>query len=370
MVSIRRLFQRQRVILTDWAPALQGLPIDDSRMQLAAILTGLQLAPLLLIKYTPEVVAIFGEAVQCINVGLLPSIAHQDRHAIRIDGSQAELSRAASDPGSNGGMIENSNARPAQDRLGPASERGANRRDRVDSPSAPWVASSLVSRSDDRQQEHPARLLRASRQSTQKPPQEKIPRPTVEQPTQGLSSEPVMKFGIESTLLNQGFITSFGGFFYLINALNRAMSLQKDLLERLQAYDCPSAWLWLYGFGRSFRLDFDSSLLRFIARQCGFENLHLLLQQQSLPLVQMLFHQLCKIYGKEIWNQNLLQVSASVVSTPSHIDVFYPLATVRLDVRLAGLDINPAWVPWLGRVVTFHYREQMPGAATQPVPRE
>jgi hypothetical protein len=31
------------------------------------------------------------------------------------------------------------------------------------------------------------------------------------------------------------------------------------------------------------------------------------------------------------------------------------MSAVRLPVRLAGLDINPGWVPWLGRVVTFHY---------------
>jgi hypothetical protein len=28
---------------------------------------------------------------------------------------------------------------------------------------------------------------------------------------------------------------------------------------------------------------------------------------------------------------------------------------IRLPVRLAGLDINPGWLPWLGRVVSFHY---------------
>jgi len=28
---------------------------------------------------------------------------------------------------------------------------------------------------------------------------------------------------------------------------------------------------------------------------------------------------------------------------------------VDIDIRRVGLDIDPGWVPWLGRTVTFHY---------------
>jgi hypothetical protein len=28
---------------------------------------------------------------------------------------------------------------------------------------------------------------------------------------------------------------------------------------------------------------------------------------------------------------------------------------VDIEVRRAGLDLDPGWVPWLGRVVTFGY---------------
>ncbi len=40
---------------------------------------------------------------------------------------------------------------------------------------------------------------------------------------------------------------------------------------------------------------------------------------------------------------------------PTHIDVLYDLAHSDLRVRRAGLDIDPGWVPWLGRVVAFRY---------------
>ncbi|WP_213955767.1 MULTISPECIES: hypothetical protein [unclassified Variovorax] len=40
---------------------------------------------------------------------------------------------------------------------------------------------------------------------------------------------------------------------------------------------------------------------------------------------------------------------------PTHIDVHLPLAQVDLRIRRAGLDIDPGWVPWLQRIVRFHY---------------
>lgn len=40
-----------------------------------------------------------------------------------------------------------------------------------------------------------------------------------------------------------------------------------------------------------------------------------------------------------------------------HIDIELPLSTVDLVTRAGGLDLDPGWVPWLGRVVAFCYRE-------------
>jgi hypothetical protein len=41
--------------------------------------------------------------------------------------------------------------------------------------------------------------------------------------------------------------------------------------------------------------------------------------------------------------------------TPTHADVFFDLNDVSLAVRRAGLDLDPGWVAWFGRVVAFHY---------------
>jgi hypothetical protein len=46
---------------------------------------------------------------------------------------------------------------------------------------------------------------------------------------------------------------------------------------------------------------------------------------------------------------------AALALTPTHVDVSFDLAHADLRVRRAGLDLDPGWVPWLGRVLTFHY---------------
>ena len=53
--------------------------------------------------------------------------------------------------------------------------------------------------------------------------------------------------------------------------------------------------------------------------------------------------------------ETLVLRPARLAVTPTHVDTWFGLSQVDLTVRRAGLDIDPGWVPWLGRVVTFHY---------------
>lgn len=47
-----------------------------------------------------------------------------------------------------------------------------------------------------------------------------------------------------------------------------------------------------------------------------------------------------------------------VAITRTHWDAVFDLQSVDLRLRRAGLDCDPGWVPWLGRVVQFHYRDE------------
>ncbi len=46
---------------------------------------------------------------------------------------------------------------------------------------------------------------------------------------------------------------------------------------------------------------------------------------------------------------------AEIVADPGWIEVRLAVADVSTDVRRAGLDLDPGWLPWLGIVVRFAY---------------
>jgi hypothetical protein len=46
-----------------------------------------------------------------------------------------------------------------------------------------------------------------------------------------------------------------------------------------------------------------------------------------------------------------------MTATRTHLDLFFDLDQADIRIRRAGLDIDPGWVPWLGRVLYFHYQE-------------
>jgi hypothetical protein len=64
----------------------------------------------------------------------------------------------------------------------------------------------------------------------------------------------------------------------------------------------------------------------------------------------------CRRYaGLEL--ADLIRRPGRIMATRTHLDVFFSLRQVDIRVRRAGLDIDPGWAPWFGRVVQFHYVE-------------
>ncbi|MGC3984304.1 MAG: hypothetical protein QM777_06005 [Pseudorhodoferax sp.] len=51
----------------------------------------------------------------------------------------------------------------------------------------------------------------------------------------------------------------------------------------------------------------------------------------------------------------LVRRPAGLALTATHADLFFALDRTDLAVRRLGLDIDPGWLPWFGRVVGFHY---------------
>jgi hypothetical protein len=51
----------------------------------------------------------------------------------------------------------------------------------------------------------------------------------------------------------------------------------------------------------------------------------------------------------------LMTRAGSFAFTRTHLNVFLAQEAMDLRVRRAGLDLDPGWTPWLGKVVAFHY---------------
>lgn len=154
--------------------------------------------------------------------------------------------------------------------------------------------------------------------------------------------------------------SSQGGLFYLVNFL-----LRPEVSKLLAAVGGREAlvdgWVWVYRLGLELGLEPHGDLAHWLAECMGFDDP---VQLDSLPplpgraALLSLAHRLYDPY--ELWRPALLNVPARILRTASHIDVYYPIDTARLTVRLAGLDVNPGWVPWLGRVLTFFYDDGSP----------
>jgi hypothetical protein len=74
----------------------------------------------------------------------------------------------------------------------------------------------------------------------------------------------------------------------------------------------------------------------------------------------------CRRYA-DLMLRALIVRPAWVAATPTHLDVRFHHRQAEASVRTAGLDLDPGWVPWFGRVVLFHYRDELPA---QTAPRD
>ncbi|HEY0015723.1 MAG TPA: hypothetical protein VGC13_05370 [Longimicrobium sp.] len=59
--------------------------------------------------------------------------------------------------------------------------------------------------------------------------------------------------------------------------------------------------------------------------------------------------------GAGMGMRTLVARPGRVEATRTHVDLVFDQRDADVRVRRAGLDLDPGWVPWLGRVVQFHY---------------
>lgn len=154
----------------------------------------------------------------------------------------------------------------------------------------------------------------------------------------------------EATPLPVPIPTRLGGLLYLVNLLTRL-----ELIDRCREVLGP--WALLELAGRDLLSDALPGLAEdliwpLLAELDGREPGTLpgeALPDWVMPTVQT-WLQRALPDGPE-W----LLVDAQLYVTASHLDLVMDLNAIRLDVRMAGLDADPGWVPDLGRVIRFHF---------------
>lgn len=152
--------------------------------------------------------------------------------------------------------------------------------------------------------------------------------------------------------------TGSGGLPYLLNVLNHRRV--QALLGGLHGLDAHGggwhAWLVL---GRALGLAPDDGVGRWLERRW---QLHVGRDEawQSQPGDPALVALAAALCGPQLWSPVLIAGPGRLRAGPTHLDFERPLAGVQLAVRRAGLDLDPGWLPWLGRVIAIRYVEPWP----------
>jgi hypothetical protein len=145
------------------------------------------------------------------------------------------------------------------------------------------------------------------------------------------------------------------GFLYLLNWL-------RDYPALINLPVPLSPWLWLAHFYRhccaAWQLPQDKNLQQLLLDIGG-------LSEQDSAESESLFAaaelQAARMYLQErlakfqIENYDWLYVPARVWTEQGYVQIYIHELCVRVQLRMAGLDLNPGWVPSLGRVIQFYF---------------
>jgi hypothetical protein len=364
--GVRQELHSQTPLLSYWRPLLTGLTAQDGRVLLATALHGLTYTPLWL-QQQPAALA---QAFASFTCALSPRAL-----ASAIVEKSKELTSSEK-------MFDRKNALPQTDLLNSRVSKSIAAAEML---SPLTVISATTSNTQVRKQNIRSTIgqTNTSKIVADKEEIAASAKALIQENVQHLTdaTAPVehtddMTVPLDNAGVAEGyeFITRAGGFFYLLNPLNRLLTA-----ERLATESNASVWHWLLDLYRVFTHNFpvlnelmDAPLQRFILQQLhpgatAAELEELALNVLSTPpdnFATRLFSDLREQVGHtDFWRElnksrGFFATPARVIATASHWDIYFPLQSVRLDLRLVAWDIYPGWLPWLGRVVSLHYVEQ------------
>jgi len=157
--------------------------------------------------------------------------------------------------------------------------------------------------------------------------------------------------------------TEFGGFFYLIN-LGTYLGYYGDFTTPLDPGIDLNIWDFVALLGRELageQVDTDPvwTLLQRLAdrdegEDPGSPQVKAWLDEQ-MPFIRTRLRSALGLIQTEDPGPIVCRQHSRVTLTPTHIDVFFALADLPIEIRVAGLDRDPGWVPAAGRFINFYF---------------
>lgn len=77
--------------------------------------------------------------------------------------------------------------------------------------------------------------------------------------------------------------------------------------------------------------------------------------RRLLPYIRVRLQQALGLAEADDPGPVICRQDARVCLTPTHIDLFFRLSELPIEIRLSGLDRDPGWVPAAGKFITFHF---------------
>jgi hypothetical protein len=145
--------------------------------------------------------------------------------------------------------------------------------------------------------------------------------------------------------------SEYAGLAYLVAAL-QSPEAQEAIDELGLLGTAPHGWHLIVGLARLLDTRADDPFLFALSSLVDDGGTR---ELANAPAMATLATRLSARYGADLFDARLVAVAGRFRLDRTHLDVFMPLDSVRIEVRLAALDVNPGWVSWLGRVVTIHY---------------
>jgi hypothetical protein len=206
-------------------------------------------------------------------------------------------------------------------------------------------------------------------------PKAQVLQPTVQTPPAGAPSEP--KSEHRETVAGRPRATAAGGLLFTLNLLRQlgwsdwlrredralagglTVAWLRSLAARLALPDDDALCVWLADWGEL--PDFpDMAAPPDLLRECLSPARESRLRQWPLRVTLTLaLQRLCWRRARLGWRP-LVSRPAQMTWTDTHVDVFFTHRQADVRLRRAGLDLDPGWLPWFGRVVAFHYVETPP----------